>query len=96
MIVPEEELVNYLGNDVNSLEGKIKQATLEKLRRYDAHTIEEFSLPAIDYIFLAHQKGTRSLRALAKEVRISHDTLCRVFDFYGLPTMTQAEGVRRN
>ena len=34
MIVEEEDLIDYIGNDVNSLEGKIKGFTLKKLIKY--------------------------------------------------------------
>ncbi|MEM5797494.1 MAG: hypothetical protein QXD72_02430 [Candidatus Aenigmatarchaeota archaeon] len=96
MIVPEEELVNYLGNDLANLEGRISERTLRKLKDYDEYSVTEFQLPIIDYLFLSHQQGNRSLRILSKEIGISAPTLIRIFELYGLPIVGNAEAMRRN
>lgn len=95
MIVSEEELEKYLGNDLDGLDGTIRPSTLEKLRRYDVYTTENHYLPLIDYLFVAHQQGNETLGTLSEEVDISLTTMNKIFDFYGLPKLNRAEGTRR-
>lgn len=94
-IVLEEELEKYLGNDLDSLDGTIRPNVLGKLRRRDAYTTENYYLPLIDYLFLAHQQGNETLRTLSEEVDISLTTMYKIFNFYGLPKLNRAEGTRR-
>ena len=94
MLIPEGELVNYLGNDVNSLEGRVTSSILERFKTYDTYTTQEFYLPAIDYLFLGHQQGNKPFKELAKDISISHTTLRRVFGFYGLPILSNKEAIR--
>lgn len=95
MIVIEKELEKYLGNDLDSLDGKVRPIVLEKLRRYDVYTTENHYLPLIDYLFLAHQHGDKPLGILSEEIGISVITMYKIFNFYGLPKLNRAEGTRR-
>ena len=94
MIVSEDELEKYLGNDLESLEGRVSAGIVEKLGRYDTNTITKFGLPVIDYIFIAHQLG-KSIGALSMEVDVSTSTLTNILDMYELPRLTHAEAVER-
>ena len=94
MIISKEELSKYLGNDINSLEGKVSSNTLDKLRNTPLAS-DESNLPVIDYIFLQHQKGNKSLAELSKEIGIACATLTRIFELYGLPKLTSAEATSR-
>ncbi len=94
-IVAEDELLNYLGNDVKKLNGKVYANTLEKLENYDARTTAEYGLSVIDYLFLAHHQGNRSIRDLSTEVGVSYQTLNKIFRIYKLPIVEQAEAARR-
>lgn len=95
MIVPEEELSSHILSELNSLEGKVIRSTLSKLRAYSRYTTREFYLPVLDYLFLAHQIGNRSMGELAKEVGISRVTLSNIFDVLRLPRLTHEEAVKR-
>ncbi len=99
MIIPEGELERHLGNSLDILinacnEGKAKPA-LQRIKDYDVHTQEEFHLPVLDYLLLAHQIGNRSIITLADEVGVSNATLTRVFNIYNLPRLTWEEQNRR-
>lgn len=100
MIVPEEELVKYLGNQISSLEGIVQRGTLEKLGEYakglEDSSIKDEGLSLIDYLFLKHQQENKSLVTIARETGIARGTLRRIFDHYKLPTLQQAEAVKRN
>jgi AraC-like DNA-binding protein len=95
MIIPEEELVQYLGKGLEGLKDQVAESTIKKLRDYQAGRRPYPVCPAIDYLFLEHQGSGRSLRDLAKEIGISDMTLAKAFRAYGLPSLTQAEGVRK-
>ncbi len=92
MIIPKEELVKYLENDVKDLEGKISHDITERLN--DFASSEKVDIPVIDYIFLAHQGG-RSMRYSARDIGIGTNTLKSIFDTYKLPKLTRNEAIKR-
>jgi len=98
MIVAEDNLVKYLGNDLDSLENKVYSSSLKKLRNYENNENKEFyqsvkdtGLSLVDYIFLEHQQGNQSLNTLSKEIGIDKDTLRNIFDYLSLPRLTRDE-----
>ncbi|MBI3051633.1 hypothetical protein HYY74_04190 [Candidatus Woesearchaeota archaeon] len=96
MLVPPDEIGRYLGNDLSRLEGKVRTPTLDALMRYEVHSKREFGESAIDRLFKLHQLGGKSIADLAcDELGISRGNLNRIFSEFGLPTLTRAEGVRR-
>jgi len=95
MIVTKENLIHHLGNDLDDLEGNFRKGVLDKLRRYDYYTTKEFDLPVIDYLFLAHQQGNKSIRKLSEETSLSVATLRKIFGFCGLPILKQSEASSR-
>ena len=95
MIVPHEELINYLGNELNILERRVKLKTFRKLKQYEEQTQRDFGYSAIDYLFLEHQKKGRSILSLSEELGISDMTLGKVFEIYGLPRLNNTEAVGR-
>lgn len=102
MRVSKEELTNYLGNDLASLEGKLKIQTIRKLGAYEerikfgeASHFRERPPSVIDYLFLAHQKEGINIKRLAKDLEISAVTLRTIFSIYGLPLLTQSEAAKR-
>lgn len=97
-IVAEEELANHMGKSLSSLEGIVSAATMEKLRSYEQnHTYPEFYLPVIDYLFLEHHLGNKSIQSLATivELGLGAWTLRHVFDALSLPRLTNAEAINR-
>ena len=49
----------------------------------------------IDYIFLQYWIGWASMYEISLDVRISTETLKKIFDFYELPTLNNHEAVKR-
>ena len=98
MIISEKNLEDYLGNDLGSLESKVRRKVMGKIMEYSEGKNKELKddgISVIDYLFLRHQKMNESLENLAEEMGISRPTLTKVFDFYNLPRLTNAEAVRR-
>ena len=91
----KEDVAQYLGNDLSTLEGKVSTAVFEKLTEFDSSTTRNFWLPAVDYLFLAHHLGGKSHTDLAKEVGIGKSTVRKIFVLYGLPAMGRAEALKR-
>lgn len=98
MIVAGDNLVEYLGNDLDSLEDKVYSPSLRKLRNYENNENKEFyqsvkdtGLSLVDYLFLEHQQGNRSLNTLLKEIGIGRYTLRNIFDYLSLPRLTRDE-----
>ena len=96
MIIQKKQLEEYLGRQLSDLEGKLHKQTLNKLKEAEQKMTPYFKGSLIDYLFLEHQQGYKSLRYLSKEIGTNTGILSRIFDIYNLPQLTQAEATRKN
>src|SRR3989344_3447870 len=90
MILEERDLESYLNNDLEKISSTLYNKTLKKLEAFQ----EKIKKPIIDFLFTTHHNG-KSLRALSKEIGIHIDVLTKIFDFYELPRLTNAEATLR-
>ncbi len=96
MLVNQDELHQYLGYDLHSLQQRVTFETLESLRDIDKETRRKFGLPLLDYLFLSHQIGNRGLFNLSLETGIDKGIIYRIFDFFQLPRLTVGEMHKRH
>ena len=98
MLIREDKLSEYLGNDIKYLEGKVYAKTLARLRRYNdnlcADRVEVNPPLVIDYLLLRNQRGD-SINKLTRETGLDPKTFIRIFKIYRLPLVSQAEAIRR-
>lgn len=94
MIVPPEKLAEYVGKNTRRLEGIVSDYALTKLNQYDEQVralggfdkYKSFgTLNIIDYIFLEHHMGGRSITNLSEDMDINVKSLCSIFRLFDLP-----------
>ena len=94
MKVADLEIGKCLGNtdvELNNLQGK----TLERLVNWRNENCNYFT-SITDYLFLEHQANNKSIREIAREVRISRTLILKIFSLYNLPRLSHAEAVKAN
>ncbi|MCH8003613.1 MAG: hypothetical protein IH934_03185 [Nanoarchaeota archaeon] len=87
MIVPEEDLEKYLGNDLKNLSGlDWLRSTLEKLVEFNDQAENEYGIYGVDLIFLANQNGESWHSTVSKYgFGISMDIMTKLFIYLELP-----------
>ena len=96
MIVSPEQYGDYLGRQLSELEGKVSRRTFQKLQEIErSMELTQESLTLVDYLFFQHQRDGMSFRDMSMKLKMDKKILRSIFDIYGLPACTQAEGVRR-
>ena len=95
MIIPQENLIEYLLNSDSTLRNICTRGTILKLEKW-AEKFQDPALSIVDNLFLYHQDSSISLNKIAKQIGITFITLTRIFDAYNLPKLNKVEGVRGN
>ena len=92
MKVADLEIGKCLGNtdvELNNLQGK----TLEKLVNWRNENCNYFT-SIVDYLLLEHHRDSKSIREIAREVRISHTLILKIFSLYNLPKLSHTEAAK--
>lgn len=89
MKIPEEELQNYLGMDMQCLDDIAVRHDLRLiLSEFDKRTQSEYFLHGLDFIFLMNQSGVSFLSSMGRsglDISVSDSVMRRMFNRLGMP-----------